>query len=55
MNGAPAAAAIARILRARVLSDLTHLYTSLAATREIRYADFQSSSYRFVPPSYLDK
>jgi DNA-binding MarR family transcriptional regulator len=41
--------------RARVLSDLTHLYTSLSATRETRYADFESSSYRFVPPSDLDK
>jgi DNA-binding MarR family transcriptional regulator len=41
--------------RARVLSDLTQLYTSLSATRETRYADFESSSYRFVPPSDLDK
>ncbi|MGF6601402.1 DNA-binding MarR family transcriptional regulator [Paraburkholderia sp. GAS448] len=41
--------------RARVLSDLTHLCTSFSATRETRYADSESSSYRFVPPSDLDK
>jgi DNA-binding MarR family transcriptional regulator len=41
--------------RPRVLSDLTHLYTSMAATRETRYTDLESPSYRFVPPSNLDR
>jgi DNA-binding MarR family transcriptional regulator len=37
--------------RERVLSDLAGLYAALSATRESRYADFESNAYRYVVPS----
>jgi DNA-binding MarR family transcriptional regulator len=37
--------------RERLLSDLARLYESLSATRETRYADFESSAYQYVVPS----
>jgi DNA-binding MarR family transcriptional regulator len=37
--------------RERVLSDLAGLYAALSATRESRYADFESNAYQYVVPS----
>ena len=37
--------------RERLLNDLARLYEALSATRETRYADFESSAYQYVVPS----